>query len=297
MTNHNCENIDFSKANMALQQVQQLRLARSYPSINCSIDTEVILTSTNFRTISANNGDPRQSCSRTGHNRRRRLHAISCRPRNSARRGGCAGRAHRVIRTHDGRTKSGGFCARMESTQVNQKFPSTTLTNPLLLRLHNYFPNSADTLPKQQTLIDSFRRSLSQNTEVFKKVYKATFILARTTGQKSLQLDTAIEYWRLLLQSPSRHWATPSTPWLEWWVSFLEERWRKGVSKDMWDQTGIFVLKSLEDESMGWWSEDGAWPGVLDEFVGYVRERRKEGGYAGVGAGAGGDGNGDVEMK
>lgn len=43
----------------------------------------------------------------------------------------------------------------------------------------------------------------------------------------------------------------------------------------MWDQTGVFVQKSLEDESMGWWSEDGAWPGVLDDFVGYVRERRK----------------------
>lgn len=33
-------------------------------------------------------------------------------------------------------------------------------------------------------------------------------------------------------------------------------------------------MKCLKDESMGWWSEDGAWPGVLDEFVGYVRERR-----------------------
>ncbi len=43
----------------------------------------------------------------------------------------------------------------------------------------------------------------------------------------------------------------------------------------MWDQTGVFVQKCLEDESMGWWSEDGAWPSVLDDFVGYVRERRK----------------------
>lgn len=59
----------------------------------------------------------------------------------------------------------------------------------------------------------------------------------------------------------------------------------------MWDQTGIFVLKSLEDGDMGWWSEDGAWPGVLDEFVGYVRERRR--GDKGVGGG----GDGDVEMK
>ena len=45
----------------------------------------------------------------------------------------------------------------------------------------------------------------------------------------------------------------------------------------MWDQTGIFVAKSLADESMGWWSEDGAWPGVLDEFVAFVREKRVEG--------------------
>ena len=45
----------------------------------------------------------------------------------------------------------------------------------------------------------------------------------------------------------------------------------------MWDQTGVFILKSLEDESMSWWTEDGAWPGVLVEFVAYVREKRGEG--------------------
>lgn len=187
----------------------------------------------------------------------------------------------------------------MESNPVNQLFlnlfqKSLKQLTPLFFPL----PNSADTLPKQQALIDTFRRSLThpQTSDPFKKVYKATFLLARTPGQKSLPLDTAVEYWRLLLQSPSRHWTTPSTPWLDWWISFLEERWRKSVSKDMWDQTGIFVLKSLEDEGMGWWSEDGAWPGVLDEFVGYVRERRKEDAVGGVGGGEGGR-EGDVEMK
>lgn len=116
---------------------------------------------------------------------------------------------------------------------------------------------------------------MSHSPEFFKRVYKSTFPLARSGGQKSLPLETAIEYWRLLLQAPSTHWGTATTPWLEWWIAYLEERWRKSVSKDMWDQTGAFAQKSLEDESMGWWSEDGAWPSVLDEFVGYVRERRK----------------------
>lgn len=36
----------------------------------------------------------------------------------------------------------------------------------------------------------------------------------------------------------------------------------------------MFVQKSQGDESMSWWSEDGAWPGVLDDFVGYVKEKR-----------------------
>ncbi len=50
------------------------------------------------------------------------------------------------------------------------------------------------------------------------------------------------------------------------------------MNKDMWEQTGVFLFKSLEDESMAWWSEDGAWPGVLDDFVQFVKEKREEGG-------------------
>ena len=44
----------------------------------------------------------------------------------------------------------------------------------------------------------------------------------------------------------------------------------------MWDQTGKFVIKTMEahGENMSWWSEDGAWPGVIDQFVEYVREKR-----------------------
>lgn len=48
------------------------------------------------------------------------------------------------------------------------------------------------------------------------------------------------------------------------------------MNRDMWDQTGVFVARCLADESMGWWNEDGAWPGVLDEFVGFVRGKRED---------------------
>lgn len=34
------------------------------------------------------------------------------------------------------------------------------------------------------------------------------------------------------------------------------------------------MRKTKEDETFDWWSEDGAWPGAIDEFVGYVRAKR-----------------------
>ena len=133
---------------------------------------------------------------------------------------------------------------------------------------------SAETIPKQQAHVMHWRSSLSQMPEFFKRVYKTTFLLARQPGQKVLPLDTAIEYWRLLFTAPGLSWTSSSTPWLDRWIEYLEGNWKKSISKDMWDQTLSFVLKSRDDESMSWWSEDGAWPGVLDEFVMHVRQKK-----------------------
>lgn len=135
----------------------------------------------------------------------------------------------------------------------------------------------ADTLSKQQVAVSTFRKSLATNSDFFKRVYKHTFLIARTPGQKSVALEAAIEFWRLLFNPPGVSWNTATTPWVDWWIEFLESRWKKTVNKDMWEQTLIFARKSLEDETMSWWSEDGAWPGVLDDFVVYVNERKVQG--------------------
>ncbi|KAL8940491.1 MAG: hypothetical protein Q9216_002778, partial [Gyalolechia sp. 2 TL-2023] len=75
--------------------------------------------------------------------------------------------------------------------------------------------------------------------------------MALSPGQRSLPLETATEYFRLLLSPPSVKWSTPSTPWLDLWLEYLTTKWKKAISKDVWEQTGVFVQKSLEDESMG----------------------------------------------
>ena len=140
---------------------------------------------------------------------------------------------------------------------------------------------SALTIADQSARVRDLRASLPKDPALFKKTYKSTFLLARNAGQKVLAFETAIEYWRLLLDSPGGYqWSSATTPWLSWWIEFLEGPWSgKAVNKDMWDQTGVFVdkCKGEDGEKMGWWNEEGAWPGVIDEFVAFVKAKRGEG--------------------
>lgn len=82
----------------------------------------------------------------------------------------------------------------------------------------------------------------------------------------------------MVFSPPGMPWETATTDWLAEWKAFLGEKWTRSVNKDMWNQTLEFALKSMEDEALGFWSEDAAWPGVIDEFVLWCRERKVGGG-------------------
>jgi DCN1-like protein 1/2 len=109
---------------------------------------------------------------------------------------------------------------------------------------------------------------------LFKRVYKHAFICSKEKGQKALPLDNALVYWEILFSPPGRPWVAGSTNWIQLWTEFLTLKWTKSVNKDMWNQTYEFYRKSVADESLSFWSEDGAWPGVIDDFVAYVKAKR-----------------------
>jgi DCN1-like protein 1/2 len=85
----------------------------------------------------------------------------------------------------------------------------------------------------------------------------------------------ALVYWEMVFSPPGMAWrsASSGTDWFGEWKKFLGEKWKRSVNKDMWNQTLEFALKSMEDETLGFWSEEAAWPGVIDEFVVWCRER------------------------
>lgn len=118
-----------------------------------------------------------------------------------------------------------------------------------------------------------------QSRDLFRRIYKHTFPLGRQPGQKSLPLESAIEFWRLLFSSPSVQWNTPSTPWLDYFLEFMEARYGKSINADIWNETLKFWEQTVRDESLSWWSEEtSAWPSVIDEFVLFVRDEKRGGG-------------------
>ncbi|RDL39538.1 putative defective in cullin neddylation protein 1 [Venustampulla echinocandica] len=135
----------------------------------------------------------------------------------------------------------------------------------------------ADTLAKQKAHVASQINQLASDNALFKRVYRHVFVCARDKGQKALPLENAITYWEILFAPPGKTLATSSTNWAELWIEFLNAKWTKSVNKDMWNQTLEFLQKATEDELLSFWSEDGAWPGVIDDFVGYVKTKRGAG--------------------
>ncbi|KAH6976208.1 Cullin binding-domain-containing protein [Ilyonectria sp. MPI-CAGE-AT-0026] len=115
--------------------------------------------------------------------------------------------------------------------------------------------------------------SLSKDTALFKKVYRHTFVAGRENDQKALSLENAVIYWGILFSAPGMAWKTKSHDFLELWKSFLSEKWTRSVNRDMWNMALEFALKTMSDETLAFWNEDGAWPSVIDDFVEWCKEK------------------------
>jgi len=102
--------------------------------------------------------------------------------------------------------------------------------------------------------------------EAFRDLYTFAFTYAKSVAQKSLHIDMAVAYWKLLFQD------MPEEPRVDEWVVFLQQRKVKGVPKDTWNLFLDFLLTT--DLSLSNYDCEGAWPVLIDEFVDYVRSNK-----------------------
>lgn len=135
-----------------------------------------------------------------------------------------------------------------------------------------------DNIKAQAEHVRSMRKELRADPNYLKRVYRYTFTLARPEGQKNVPVDAAPDFWRMFFDSSlgGIEWNSQSTPWLDWWLEYYETKYKRPANKDLWNMVGELVNKTREPdgEKMDWWSEDGAWPMAVDEFVAFVKEKR-----------------------
>ncbi|KAF3910783.1 hypothetical protein ABW20_dc0101661 [Dactylellina cionopaga] len=125
-----------------------------------------------------------------------------------------------------------------------------------------------DTLENMQEKLRELRNQLNTDDEFFKEVYLWTFNWARPEGQKSLALDNAIEWWKLLLSNrfPGH---------IDRWIDYLNTKWKKSISKDTWNMLYDFVGFASKDPTLASYDDMGSWPSVIDGYVEYYRELEK----------------------
>ncbi|KAI0480883.1 Cullin binding-domain-containing protein [Xylariaceae sp. FL0804] len=127
----------------------------------------------------------------------------------------------------------------------------------------------------QKTHFKGLLRKMPSDRDLFKKVYRYAFVVGKESDQRAIPLETAMTYWDLLFKSPGMSWvgSQAGIQWLTEYTNFLNENWSRSVNRDMWNQTLEFAYKSMDDETLAFWSEDGAWPGVIDDFVAWWRKK------------------------
>jgi DCN1-like protein 1/2 len=119
------------------------------------------------------------------------------------------------------------------------------------------------TLKQMKDQIQNWRKKIFESDEKFKDFYK--FVFTFSTSSKTLLPDVACALWKLILSGKYKH--------LDLWIKFLNEEYKKPITKDTWNQFLDFT-RNVDEDFSNYDQEDG-WPSVIDEFVAYAQEEKK----------------------
>ncbi|KAJ4286599.1 Scaffold-type E3 ligase [Collariella sp. IMI 366227] len=160
----------------------------------------------------------------------------------------------------------------------------------------------ADNLALQKRLVRARIDQSRRDPEVFRAVYRSAFAASKEPGKRDVDMEAALSTWGTLFAAGLHRWRSANVDFMEAWKDYVTERfwvedkkveaealarlaraselgeeepemqdkygrWTRSVSRDLWNQLLPFALKALQDESLGFWSEEQAWPGLIDEFV------------------------------
>eukprot|EP00298_Acanthocystis_sp_HF-20_P025424 c3739_g1_i1.p1 GENE.c3739_g1_i1~~c3739_g1_i1.p1 ORF type:complete len:277 (+),score=75.24 c3739_g1_i1:46-876(+) len=124
---------------------------------------------------------------------------------------------------------------------------------------------NCENISQLRSKIPSLRLSLQQNHKEFSQFYYFIFTHYLDSGRKVLDLDLAIDLWKIVFADSKFN--------IELWFSFLREKQQKAISQDTWAM--FLEFSETISPDLNNFNFEEAWPVLIDEFVSYLTNTKK----------------------
>ncbi|QLL31965.1 hypothetical protein HG536_0C01330 [Torulaspora globosa] len=136
--------------------------------------------------------------------------------------------------------------------------------------LSTWYMQGCSTIAQMRHVLEDLDIRLQTDLDYLAEIYKYAFDLAVDSNTRNLDLDTAIEYWRLFFQP--QYSVHVDEKLMSSWLRFLRESGKQNVTRDTWQMLLEFFKRfpSLEAVKENY-NEEDAWPYIIDEFYEYLQ--------------------------
>ncbi|KAG1455837.1 hypothetical protein G6F56_006972 [Rhizopus delemar] len=119
-----------------------------------------------------------------------------------------------------------------------------------------------DSESKLKTSLSKLQTTVESDDVMFKQFYLFTFAYAKSVDQKSMDIETSVALWQVLLSS---------YPIVKSFIKFIEEKKPvKVINKDQW--ASMLDLCKFMPEDLSEYDNSSSWPVLFDEFAEWKKE-------------------------